>query len=169
MLNVKFYPTKTNFKRSKNPTLILSVWNSLKKLSQYKQLILKINTALTLKQLQLLHTPARTASVFPSGNSRTASKMKDLGKSNIRNFTLLPFFTDPSTGGAANTKRIAKSMSQNTSTEMTLRHGPREPAGHWTRSKKKTGASIKLIFYHFLSTAPHWAQRPFAPEETMWL
>lgn len=81
--------------------------------------------------------------------------MKDMDKSNIRNFTLLPFFTDLSIGGTADIKRIAKNTSQNTSTETKLGHGPSEPAGHWTRSKKKTEDSIKLISYHFLSTAPH--------------
>lgn len=45
--NVKFYPTKTNFKTPKIHTFVLSVWwYTFKKLSQYKQLILKINTAL---------------------------------------------------------------------------------------------------------------------------
>jgi len=102
-------------------------------------------------------------------------KLKDIDKSNIRNFTLLPIFTDSSRGGTADIGRIAKHTTQNTSTRGTGNHTdtdqtadtPSRPAGHWTGFKKKPGDSIKLILSQLLSEAQHQAQRPFAPEEAM--
>lgn len=163
--NVKFYPTKTNFKTPKIHTFISLV--------VYIQKIISVQTAHIKNKYCTqnsssysipLHTVLLSSLLeiqeqFP--------KMKDMDKSNIRNFTLLPFFTDPINRCDSWYKRIAKNMWQNTSTETVLGHGHSEPAGHWTRSKKKTGDSIKLILYHVLSKAPRWAQRPFAPEETM--